>query len=203
MTTIRELRTKLEQAKGQRDGLMNSHKVSCTELEASKEQLHLHEKAREVIRAVSLSTQQQLQYHISDVVSVALAGVFTDPYELSVEFVERRNTTECDLMFVRGDTKVHPLSASGGGAVDIAAFALRIASWCLETPRTRRTIILDEPMRFVSEEYREKASLMIKEVCDRLEIQFIIITHDPKLATYADRTFEVTNKRGISRVKAY
>ena len=148
-----------------------------------------------------MQTQQTLQFHISDITSLALEAVFPDPYALQVEFIQRRNKTECDLYFVRDGEKVDPLSASGGGAVDVAAFALRIASWSMTKPRTRNVIILDEPLRFLSANLQERASSMIKELSDKLGIQFIVVTHEPILANYADRTFNVSIKNGISKIE--
>jgi ABC-type uncharacterized transport system YnjBCD ATPase subunit len=153
------------------------------------------------VRTVGLATQQELQFHISDITSLALEAVFDDPYELKVEFVERRNKTECDLKFVRGDMEIDPMTASGVGAVDVASFALRIASWSMMRPRTRPTIILDEPFRFLSENYQDKASQMLKELSEKLGLQFIIVTHEQTLSSYADRTFEVSIHKGVSKVK--
>lgn len=153
------------------------------------------EKAKEVIREVGLRTQEQLQYHISDITSLALQAVFPDPYTLGVEFVQRRNKTECDIFFSRGESKVDPLTASGGGAVDVAAFALRIAAWSLMRPHSRNVIILDEPMRFVSEDLQEQASEMIKEVSKKLGIQFLLVTHEPVIAVHADKVWQVRRSK--------
>ena len=150
---------------------------------------------------MGLKTQQQLSFHISDIASLALDAVFDDPYELLAEFVQRRNKTECDLFFVRDNERMDPLSASGGGAVDVAAFALRIASWSMQRPKSRSTIILDEPMRFLSVDHQEKASAMIKQISERLGIQFIIITHEPTLALAADKVFEIHIKKGVTTVQ--
>lgn len=163
--------------------------------------MHRHDLAREVIREVGLKTQQQLQFHISDIASLALEAVFPDPYQLKVDFVQRRNKTECDLIFVRDENEIDPLEASGLGVVDITSFSLRIAAWSMLHPRIRNVIILDEPFRFVSENYQEKASAMIKEVSDKLGIQFIINTHVEALATSADRVFEIGKKRNKSYIK--
>lgn len=201
MNSIQHLRYTLEHQKGQKaqmDSNLNALKVDVTDC---KRRLRRHEQAREIIRAVGIKTQQQLQYHISDITSLALEAVFDDPYGLAVEFIQRRNKTECDLYFVRSGEKVDPLSASGGGAVDVAAFALRIASWSMNQPRTRNVIILDEPLRFLSADMQERASQMIKELSVKLGLQFIIVTHEPILANYADKTFEVSIHKGITKVQ--
>lgn len=197
---LNELKSKLDERKGERNQILNTIERFTLDNKKNSKSLVRHEQAREIIRTVGLHTQKQLQFHISDITSLALDSVFHDPYELVLEFIQRRNKTECDISFKRDGHKVDPKSASGGGAVDIATFALRIASWSMRIPRSRNVIILDEPMRFLSAEYREPASLMLKEISNKLGIQFIIITHDPVLATYADKGFKVINKNGISKV---
>ena len=197
---LKTIRNKLERLKGQKSQIEKDLKTSKKNIKVNGRELRKHEQAKEIIREVGIKTQEQLQYHISDITSLALESVFPEPYKLEIEFVQRRNKTECDIYFSRNGNLVDPLSASGGGAVDIASFALRIASWSLQRPHTRNTIILDEPMRFVSDGLRNKASAMIKEVSRKLGIQFIIITHEPTLAAYADKIFNVTNKKGISKI---
>jgi len=199
--SLQLLRNKLEQQKGQKQQIENSILALKQSLIEIRRNLNRHEQAREIVRTVGLETQRQLQYNISDITSLALEAVFPDPYELKVEFVERRNKTECDLKFVRGDMEIDPLTASGVGAIDVAAFALRIASWSMARPRTQNVIILDEPFRFLSENYQDQASQMLKELSTKLGIQFIIVTHEMTLASYADRTFEVSIYKGISKVK--
>jgi DNA repair exonuclease SbcCD ATPase subunit len=198
---IQQLRTQLEQSKGRRQQIKDDLKLIREDITQLKVDLIRHEKALEIVREVGLKTQQQLQYHISDITSLALEAIFDNPYALVVEFVQRRGKTECDLYFERDGEKVDPLLASGGGTVDVAAFALRIASWSMMRPRTRNVMILDEPLRFVSAKYQEKASAMIKEISEKLGIQFIIVTHNEVLASYADKTFEVTIKKGVSHVR--
>jgi len=200
MSNIQSIRNKLEQEKGKKQHLETSIRKLGMEIKYAKRDLRQQEKAREIIKAVGLKTQQQLQFHISDITSLALEAVFSDPYKLVTEFVERRNKTECDLYFERDGSRVDPLSASGGGTVDVAAFALRIASWSMQYPHSNPVIILDEPMRFLSVDHQEQASMMLKEVSEKLGLQFIIITHEPTLAIHADKTFNVSIRKGVSRV---
>ena len=199
--TVKEIRSKLDQQKGRKIQVEKDLEAITNELREQKSGLIRHEKAREIIREVGLKTQQQLQFHISDVVSSALDAVFDNPYELKVEFVQRRNKTECDLIFKRGELEIDPIEASGVGAIDVASFALRIASWSMMRPKTRNVIILDEPFRYLSTNYQEQASAMIKEISQKLGIQFIIVTHEETLTTNADKVFEVGIRKGISNVK--
>ena len=201
MSNIQHLRNRLEQQKGQKSQIQQSIGSLKQSVKEKQRDQRKHEQAREVIREVGLKTQQQLSFHISDITSLALDAVFNDPYKLVTEFVERRNKTECDLYFERDGSKVDPLTASGGGAVDVAAFALRVASWSMQRPRSRNTMVLDEPLRFLSADHQEQASVMIKEISQKLGIQFIIITHEPILASYADKIFETRIRKGVTEVK--
>jgi DNA repair exonuclease SbcCD ATPase subunit len=198
---ITELRSLLDQCKGKQQQLQQTLTNTQAELKQNQRSLRHHEQARELIRIAGETTQRGLSYHISEITSLALEAVFDDPYSLDVQFCQRRNKTECDLLFTRDGNTVDPMDASGGGAVDVAAFALRVASWSMMNPRLRNTIILDEPMKNLSKDMQDKASLMLKEVSKKLGVQFLIVTHEEQLAAYADRTFLVTkNKKGISKV---
>lgn len=198
--TIQDIRTVLEQQKGKKAQIEQYIVSTRQNIKLQGRELRRHEQAREIIRTVGLKTQQQLAFHISDITSLALEAVFNDPYELVVDFVQRRNKTECDLLFMRDGERMDPLSASGGGAVDVAAFALRIASWSMQHPKSRNVMILDEPMRFLSVDHQQKASIMIKEISQKLGIQFIIITHEPTLAAWADKIFETKIKKGVTQI---
>ncbi len=201
MVEVKTLRNRVEKLKGERDLLKKQIKEEKKLLRSLRVDRDNAEKAREFIRMVGLKTQQQLQYHISDITSLALSAVFDNPYELKVDFVQRRNKTECDLLFVRDGLEIDPLDSSGYGAVDVASFALRVVSWSMQQPRARNVIILDEPMRFLSEDRQEYASKMIKELSEKLKLQFIIVTHKDKLSMYADKIFQVTLKDGFSAIQ--
>ncbi len=197
---IQSLRRIFEQKTGEKNQIERTLEETKKEVKELKRDLRRHEQAQEVIRQVALKTQQQLQFHISDIATMALEAVFDDPYQLIVEFIQRRNKTECDLYFSRDGEKIDPLSATGGGAVDVASFALRVASWSMSIPRTRNTLILDEPFRYLSSNLLPKASEMLKEVSDKLGLQIIMVTHADELIESADRVFSVSKKKGISKV---
>ena len=200
--TISDLRNLLEQQKGGRQHVLDDLDATTERLKDHRRDLIRHEQAREVIRAVALLTQQQLQVHIGDVTTLALEAVYDDPYQLQADFCQRRNKTECDLFFTRGGERVDPLDASGGGAVDVAAFALRVASWSMRRPRSRALLVFDEPLKHLSSDKMPLAGEMLKQISARLGLQMLIVTHSEELAEAADRTFRVTKRRNVSRVEA-
>lgn len=161
-------------------------------------------KAREVIQRAALKTQEHLEYHISNLVTLAQEAVFgSNAYEFGIKFVKRRNKTECDLFLIKkGEVINDPIRSVGGGPCDVASFALRCAFWSLK--RTRPVMIFDEPFRFVnddpdgSRELQEKCALMTREIVDRLKLQAIIVTTLPEFLAIADRIIKVRQEGNIS-----
>ena len=191
----------LEQRRGKRDHIKQELDAAQLREKVSTAQLEDLEEAQSIIRIVAKKTQEQLEYHISELVTLALSAVFPDPYELVVRFEERRGKTEADLLFRRDGDEIQPMEASGGGPVDVAAFALRVALWSLRRPRSRATMPLDEPFRFVSRDLQPKASQMLKEVSERLGLQIIMVSHSEDLIEAADRVFRTTMSKGVSLVE--
>lgn len=174
------------------------HKQKVKEL---KKSIPLHEKALEVVKEIGRKTQEAIQIHISSIASLALDSVMEDPYQLVLDFVERRDKIECDIFFKREDQLLSPLDSSGYGAVDIASFAIRIAIWKMQNPQKRNTIILDEPFKNLDKTKQEKASYILKRISHELGIQFIIVTHEDKLTQAADKIFQVSKKGRVSHVE--
>ena len=195
-----EYRRILDQKYGQRELLINQ-KIKVLEDKNNNEVLLEQSlKAREVVQIVAEETQKNLEFQVSTLVSSALASVFPEPYEFNLQFVQRRNKTEADLIFTKGKNTTDDLiETAGGGAVDVASFALRIALWSIK--QTRPIMIIDEAFRFLSLDLQEKASDMIKEISTRLGIQVIMVSHLPGMIRAADKVIEIEYKNGESHVK--
>jgi DNA repair exonuclease SbcCD ATPase subunit len=138
--------------------------------------------AQKIVQALAESIQQEAHGRIAGVVSRCLAAVFEDPYEFRIVFEQTRGRTEARLVFVRDGVEVNPIDSSGGGVVDVAAFALRLSCLMLSRPARRRVVVMDEPFRFVSKAYRPAVAVLLEQLAKELAVQFIIVTHFPELA---------------------
>lgn len=198
-TTCKELRGIVNNMKGKRELLIEQlDEVKLLHRKASIMSRKLEE-AQTIIRTVAIQTQQQLQFHISAITTSALEAVFFDPYEFKLQFVERGGKTEADAVFFRNNEQIDPMTGSGGGAIDVAAFSLRVSAWKLAG--TRSTLILDEPFRFLSRNLHSKAAEMLQEISKKLSLQIIMVTHSEELIENADKIFYVSKKKNYSRVK--
>ncbi len=156
-------------------------KVERAELRTVEQRRADLEQAQAIVQAVAKRVQEQVHARISSVVSRALETVFDEPYEFRIVFEQKRGKTEAALVFVRNGLEVDPMTASGGGVVDVAAFALRLACLLLHRPSVQRLLVLDEPFKFVSAEYRPRLRVLLERLSKDMDVQIIMVTHIPEL----------------------
>ena len=133
--------------------------------------------ACDVVQGIAAEIQARAHSAIATVVSRCLTAVFDEPYEFCIDFERKRGKTEARLYFVRDGVEMDPLTACGGGVVDVAAFALRLACVLLHRPQLRPLLVLDEPMKFVSSDYIPRVRALIDGLADEFGVQFVIVTH--------------------------
>jgi DNA repair exonuclease SbcCD ATPase subunit len=177
------------------------------EISFGKRMSHRHEMALEIVKQVGLATQKQLEYHLSEQVSLAMEAVFDDPYHLKINFMEKRGKTEAEILFCRRDMELPPIGFTGGGAIDIASLALRIAYLSMRQDRkVRPFLLLDEPFsRLKGENANKRALAIIQEISRNLGLQIIMVSDErvPRedIISNADRVFETSqNRKGVSQI---
>jgi DNA repair exonuclease SbcCD ATPase subunit len=191
----------LQQRKGRAKELSEQVENLTEQLRIFKREVRLSEQAQQVLQIVAEMTQNQLSYEISTIVTLALESVFNTPYAFELEFVQRRGKTEADMFFVRNGERLSPLTSSGGGTVDVACFALRVALLKIAKGKYRNTLILDEPAKHLSTDLQEKFSQMVQQISKELSLQIIMVSHITDLIENADKIFRVKIKDGVSTVK--
>ena len=139
--------------------------------------------ATQILRDLYEQTQERFHGQIMQIVSYCLKEVFgDDAYQFKIKFTQRRNQIESDIVFVRDDEEFDPIVASGGGTIDVAAFGLRMAVIYLTRKTLRSIMVLDEPFRYLSEEYRPKVAALLEKLADEFDFQFLMVTHSPEFA---------------------
>jgi hypothetical protein len=204
MKTLKQLRQSLEQKKGKKQQITKNISSTKADVIGWKKELKSQEQALEIIKQVGLKTQQQLSYNIAEITTMALHSVLRNPYDLELEFVSRRDKTECDIWLARDGNKYKPLF-TGGGAKDVAAFALRVASWSMSSPKSRATLILDEPFKHLKGEKTNRRMLdMVHQISKKLGIQIIMVS-DERVSREAtleatDLLIDTSMKKKVSQI---
>lgn len=174
---MKTIQRRIEQLKVEKSGVAILLEEKRNGLIEAKKNAANVDAAMEFFQAVASMIQAKIHQQISDVVSKCLESVFDEPYEFHIRFSVKRNQTEAELIFIRDGVEFDPISSCGGGVVDVAAFAMRIAALCLTSPSLRRLVILDEPFRFVSEGHRPALVALLDDLAERLDFQIIMTTH--------------------------
>lgn len=187
--TVKSLALK---AGGMRSQLRNELKEERERLASLDKRMKTIEVAQAFIQKVAKETQEHLRFEVEDIVNLALETCFPGEYEFRLDFNIARGKTEARLVFLSQKTgrEVDPMNASGGGVVDLTAFALRIACYALERG-IDNVIILDEPFRFISRDLQSRAGEILRMLSTKLGVQVIMVTHIAEMIDVADRVFEV------------
>ena len=158
------------------------------------------ERARDLVVEVLIATQGQAKGFIEEVVSLALSSTYGPDYGFALDYERKRNQMEATPWIVVGGERFSPRDEVGGGVIDVAAMAMRLALWSLMEPRPAATFLLDEPTKFLSADLQPAFGKMLSELAGSLGAQFVLVTHSPAVAEYAEMAYEVSNEDGVSLV---
>lgn len=145
--------------------------------------------AQAIIAAVAQTTQEYAHARIAGIVTRCLAAVFDEPYSFKLIFERKRRNTEARPTFIR-DGHEYSFDEVGGGVVDVAAFALRLAALLMMRPAPRRVLFLDEPFKHLSRGHTGRVRLLLETLSKEMRVQFVIVTHNEGLK--AGRVIELT-----------
>jgi DNA repair exonuclease SbcCD ATPase subunit len=199
---LNKLNDYLNQNKGKLNSLEERLNKVKKEKCLSKKEMIRSERAQIIIQNVAKLTQEKIKIHIEDIVGLAINSLFGDIYNFKLDFVVKRNKTECEIYLEDKDgNKLKPMQDNGGGVVDLISFALRIALWNLQFGKKNNTILLDETFKHLSKDKIEQCALLLKELSKKLDIQFVLITHIDEFSEVADKVFKVKIKNGKSEVE--
>lgn len=114
---------------------------------------------------------------IEKLVSYGLQVSFNDQVIfLKIEATQKRGVQYLDLKFACDGVEFPILGAFGGGPASVCAFLLRLL--VCRRLNLAPVLFLDEPFSFVSPEYVNNVSKLLRELSDKLGFTILLITHD-------------------------
>jgi len=190
-------------ASAKRSVLQDSIKVRALRIQETQESVEALEQAQALVQDVATETQNQLKFHLEDLVQHAVESLFPGRYQFKVDFEISRGRTAASMYLEADGHPLDPMDECGGTVVQVVAFALRVAAWTLNP--TDNTILMDEPFAAVSSDFRAVCGELLSGLSEKLGIQFIVVaSHESGqsyLVDYADQVLEVSqDKDGRSHV---
>src|SRR5205085_6816592 len=119
------------------------------------------EAARRILQETAEKMQNKAHKQVAKVVSRCLSAVFEEPYELKIQFEQKRGKTEAEFVYIRNGNEVRPLVTSGG-VLSVVGLALRLAGLMMNMPPARKLLILDEPLAGLSKTNLEKMGVLLE-----------------------------------------
>lgn len=133
--------------------------------------------AQTLLQSAAQAVQQRAHDQIAAVVTKCLQSVFEEPYEFIIHFEKKRGRTEARLAFLCDGKEIDPLDGMGGGVIDIASLALRLACITLRKPKGRKLLVLDEPFKNVNgSANRDRAAALLLTLAEEFGVQIIMTT---------------------------
>jgi hypothetical protein len=174
--TLTKYRNKVNQLLAKKRLVEDRLEIEKTALEKCEREGIDVQAAQEIAQHTAQAIQQQAHQKISSLVTRCQEAVFNNPYDFVIKFERKRGKTEAQLTMVRdGREFTDPKNEVGGGPVDIASLALRLACVVLSKPKRRRLLVLDEPFRNVrGKENKQRLRRLLLELAEELDFQFIL-----------------------------
>lgn len=188
--SLKNIQEKIHRAAGKREEIKATLEKRQTELGILNTNKPILEDAQALIQETARETQEQLKYHLEDIIQMGLEICFPEEYTAYVEFESKRGKTECDI-YLRNEAgkRIDPVEDSGGGLVDIVSLALRMACWVISS--SAPVIFFDEPFKWVDISLRPLAGELLKTISEKLNIQILMVTHDEEMRAIANKIFEI------------
>lgn len=202
LPSITSLRSRVDRAVGLRDGVasrLNSVNSDIKELENEEALLDLVSGLlRQLIdREVTVGVQA-----VEKLQTEGLQTVFSDQdLNVKAQVEVQRGKVSVDLVTSQkhpGGIEVEGLSndAFGGAVATVQSILLRII--IILRRGLRRVLLLDESLPAFDGNYVSNMGSFLSVLCSRLDLDILLVTHNPTLVEAADRAYRITKTDGAA-----
>ena len=194
---INNIKNKINDISSRNKILEKDIKTFTNSIKDKKLYLMRIEEAQVLIMKFCQDSVENFKNTIAEMSAIGLSDVFDETFKLLIEFSTRGKqniTSEASITLEHeSGLKVDPAYAEGGGLKDCLAFLLRISLLTMNIPSVRPILILDEPLRDLSEDKRDLGGIMINNICKELNIQIIMSSNESDIAKAGDNIINVSD----------
>jgi DNA repair exonuclease SbcCD ATPase subunit len=170
------------------------------------EQLEIGQEALTFLEKVANSRRGAMKSKIESVLSEALQLLYGPTYRVEMSYTVKRNRSDMTIEVIRdtpqGEVRREPTDGTGGGVCDAVTVPLRLMV-LLGAKQTDKVVILDECYKHMDNERIELVGEFLKVLTERLEMQILMCSHHIPLQEKADRSYHVSEEKGLSEVKEW
>lgn len=177
-----------------------NHQQQKDELEA---RVTLLKKVQQVLQQLEETWRGHYEEALGALGGRGLNAVFTNAtYEVLLESNIKRGTASLDIVLVKDGKRVRLKGGSGGSVVQVLAYLLRHLMTTAQKPALRRLAVLDEPFAMVRPEQRPALSMLVEDITNRLDFQFLLSSDEDELVDVADVVYQVYHGGRVELIKS-
>jgi len=192
-TLLKQKRSLFDQKLGEARAIKRRQIELEKEIETLGVEVTNYDKALAIFHNLSSVVQENFTQSIEDLISEGLTSVFEYPLRFKITPEVKGGQSVLDFSILNEDgTETDILDARGGGLSALCGVLLRIVILRLMNDRMRQILILDEPLSHLSSSYVPAAGELLKRLSEELDIQIIMVTHQPEFADHATDIYELS-----------
>jgi ABC-type dipeptide/oligopeptide/nickel transport system ATPase subunit len=140
----------------------------------------------ELLKKVSLESLDAVE----KLITYGLQTVFEEPgFAFRMEVSKKQGLQWMEPRLVLDGVDAPVLEAFGGGPAQIVAFLLRLL--VLRRLKLAPLLVLDEPFAMVSEQYRTNVGKLLAELCARLDLTILMVSHETEYVEHATKAYTI------------
>ena len=159
------------------------------ELDVISKTISTNTEVRNFLSGVSADYRVQICNTFNGLLTEALSRIFVKNIKFEIVLENYRNQPAIEVQITEDGNTLDPQKSSGGGMNDIISLIFKIIFVYLRD--CNNIIILDESLKFLSKEYLQNASDFLRDICERLEMQIILVSHKENLQSSADNIISI------------
>ena len=164
--------------------------------------LEIGQEASAFLEELANGRRGAMKGRIESVVTEALRLIYGNSYRVELSYGMKNNRSSLDIEMVRetpeGEVR-RDMNGFGGGVADTISVPLRLMV-LVGSRQTDKVCVLDECWKHIDVGRIEMVGDFLRVLAERLGMQVMFCTHHQGLRQYADRTYEVSEDGGISKV---
>jgi DNA repair exonuclease SbcCD ATPase subunit len=188
------------------NNLLNRQIDDCEKkILALAENMQTSQEALQFVTGLADSRRGTMKGKIESVISEAVQLIYGKSYRVELSYSVKNNRSCLEIEMVRdiaeGEVR-RDMVGFGGGMSDTISVPLRLMV-LLGSKQTDRVCVLDECWKHMDLERIELVGKFLRLLTDKLGMQIIMCSHHEQLRDFAERTYEVTENEGVSKVEVF
>lgn len=152
----------------------------------------------ELYKELGGQSENDLLNKMKDFVTYGIGVVFGSQYSFVPSISYEGKDLRVDFDIETGDLRTKVIGAKGGGLAEVVSILLQVFFLLVDT-KAARFLVLDAALIHLSERYWKSMSQLLSEVCNKTDIQILLMAHSGDYGEYADVLYEFTQVKGETK----